>query len=98
MKQEQSAEKKPKRKSKVYSAKEKTQAVLSLWSGRRSVSELMREMEVPWGLVSSWEKRALSGMLHALDPKRKQAEEGHLELPGRLEKLLGQTSKPENAN
>ena len=100
MKQEQS-EKKQKRKANVYSAKEKTQAVLALWSGRRSMSDLMKAMDVPWGLVSTWEKRALSGMLHALDPKRKLTEEGPLQLPVRLEKLIGQVMKPEvpeNAN
>jgi hypothetical protein len=35
-------------------------------------------------------------MLQALDPKRKQTEEGPLQLPARLEKLIGQAMTPEN--
>ncbi|NLG35651.1 MAG: hypothetical protein GX548_09895 [Lentisphaerae bacterium] len=79
-----------------FSAKEKSQAVLALWSGRRSASGLAKEMEVPWAVINGWEKRALSGMLTALDPTWRQPEEKKLELPGRLERLLEQTVKPES--
>jgi transposase-like protein len=95
MKQEQAAgEESKKRPNRVYSAKEKAQAVLALWSGRRNTAALMKELEVPWGLINTWEKRALSGMLTALDPAWKQAEEGQPSLPSRLEKLIEQTLKP----
>lgn len=83
------------RKTRVYSAKEKIQAVLSLWSGRRNASALMKELQVPWGILNGWEKRALTGILMALDPKWKQKEEGPLSLPGRLERLMEQTVNPE---
>ena len=97
MKQEATAGTVPetrRRKTKVYSAREKIQAVLSLWSGRRNASALMKELHVPWGLLNSWEKRALMGMLTALDPTWKQPEEGQVRLPNRLEKLMEQTLKP----
>jgi len=96
MKQEQAAGTEPrKRRTRVFSAKEKTQAVLALWSGRRSPSALTRELDVPWAIINTWEKRALTGMLTALDPTWKQAEEGQPTLPRRLEKLIGQTLKPD---
>jgi len=77
----------------VFSAKEKSRAVLALWSGRRSAAALMKELRVPWGTLNSWEKRALTGMLTALDPKWKQAAEPQ-ELPGRVERLMESTLGP----
>ena len=95
MKPETVAGAEPKRRrSRVYGAKEKAQAVLALWSGRRSPTALTQELEVPWTLINTWEKRALSGMLTALDPTWKKAEEAPLSLPPRLEKLMGQTLPP----
>ena len=83
-----------KRQSRVYSAKEKAQAVLALWSGRRNPSALTKELDVPWAAINTWEKRALSGMLTALDPTWKQAAEEQPSLPRRVEKLIEQTLKP----
>jgi len=83
-----------KRRTRVYSAKEKAQAVLALWSGRRSPAALRQELQVPSALLNAWEKRALAGMLSALDPAWKQTEEAQCSLPGRLEKLIEQTLKP----
>lgn len=79
-----------------FSAKEKSQAILALWSGRRSASGLTKELGVPWGVINGWEKRALAGMLTALDPTWRQAEEKRLELSERLERLLAQAVKPES--
>lgn len=93
--QEQATEGEPRRRrAKMHSAKEKSQAVLALWSGRRNAASLMKELGVAWGVISSWEKRALLGMLTALDPTWKQPEEGTLSLPSRLEKLMAQTLSP----
>ena len=77
-----------------FSAKEKSQAVLALWSGRRSTSSLTKELGVPWAVLRSWESRALSGMLSALDPNWRQPAEKPCALPERLEKLLVQTTTP----
>lgn len=83
-----------KRISRVCSAKEKAQAVLALWSGRRNPSALTKELEVPWAVINGLEKRALSGMLTALDPTWKQAAEEQPSLPRRVEKLIEQALKP----
>jgi transposase-like protein len=86
-----------KRQSRAYSAKEKAQAVLALWSGRRNPSTLTKELGVPWAAINTWEKRALSGMLTALDPTWKQAAEEQPSLPRRVEKLIERTLKPATA-
>jgi len=83
-----------KRNTRVFTAKEKCQAVLALWSGRRSAAALTKELGVPWAILNLWEKRALAGALTALDPLWKQPEEGPLRLPNRLERLMEQTLKP----
>jgi transposase-like protein len=82
------------RRTRVYSAKEKAEALLALWSGRRSISALMKELEAPWAILNGWEKRALTGMLSALDPTWKKSAEGQPTLPARLEKLIEQTVNP----
>jgi hypothetical protein len=95
MKQEAAAEEKSgKRQSREFSAKQKAQAVLALWSGRRSPSALTKELGVPWAAINTWEKRALSGMLTALDPTWKQTAEEQPSLPRRVEKLIEQTVRP----
>ena len=82
------------RPSRVYSAKEKAQAVLALWSGRRNPSTLTKELDVTWAAINQWEQRALAGMLTALDPSWKQTVEEQPSLPRRLEKLIEQTLQP----
>ena len=71
----------------VYSAREKAGAVLAVWSGRRSPSRVCREAGTSWGLLNSWEKRALLGIYRALGgvelPAKRQGELG-----SRLEGLL----------
>ena len=99
MKQEQATAGQPrKRQTKVYSAKYKSQAVLSLWSGRRNAAVLMKELGVSWGMLDSWEQRALTGMLTALDPAWKQAADRSTVLAPRLEKLIAETVKPAAAS
>lgn len=71
----------------VVSAREKAAAVLAVWSGRRNPARVCRELGVSWGLVNSWEKRALIGIFRALGglalPLSRQGELGN-----RLEGLL----------
>jgi transposase-like protein len=50
----------------MHGAREKAAAVLSVWSGRRNPSRVCRDLGVSWGIVNSWEKKALCGMLKAL--------------------------------
>lgn len=76
------------RPARVCSAKEKSRAVLALWSGRRKAAVLCRELGVSWTVLNSWEQRALAGMLTALDPRWKQGVGSPQELPERVERLL----------
>ena len=93
MKTQENPETVRRRRTRTYSAKEKSQAVLSLWSGRRSAASLMKAMDVPWALLNNWEKRALTGMLSALDPTWQQPAQSSA-LPPRVERLLQQTLEP----
>jgi transposase-like protein len=52
-----------------YSAQQKAEAVLSVWSERRGPSEVCREMGVAWTILNQWQQRALEGMLQALEPR-----------------------------
>jgi hypothetical protein len=52
-----------------YGAMEKCRAVLSIWTERRKPSEVCRELSVPWMVLAQWQKRAMEGMLHALEPR-----------------------------
>lgn len=72
----------------VRSAREKCQAVLSLWTGRRRPSEICREMEVPSNLLNSWQERAMEGMLGALEPRTRRQEDRGPMLAPRMERLL----------
>lgn len=74
----------------VRSAKEKCQAVLAVWTGRRRPSEVCRELGVPANLLNGWQARAMEGMLAALEPRtRRQEDRGPL-LDPKMEKLLEQ--------
>lgn len=52
-----------------YGAMEKCQAVLSIWTERRRPAEICRELSIPWMVLSHWQKRAMEGMLQALEPR-----------------------------
>lgn len=92
-----------KRQTTNHGAMEKCQAVLAVWTEKRKPAEICRELGVPWMVLSEWQKRAMEGMLQALEPRarldkgpalspRLQAllEKNRLTLPAqsRLEKTL----------
>ncbi len=52
-----------------YGAVEKCRAVLSIWTERRRPGEICRELSVPWMVLAQWQKRAMEGMLQALEPR-----------------------------
>lgn len=81
-------EEKPKRERRAYSAREKCQAVLALWTGRRRPSELCRDLNIPSNLLSGWQERAMEGMLRALEPRTRRQEERGPMLAPPMEKLL----------
>jgi hypothetical protein len=76
----------------TFGAQQKTEAVLSIWSGSRTPSEVCEEMEIAWAMLSSWEDRALKAMLDALRPRRRPQEERGPMLPSRLLDLLDRKS------
>jgi transposase-like protein len=82
--------KKERKARRVISAREKAQAVLAVWSGRRTTSRICKELGASWGLLKSWEKKALAGMLKGLGGEALPARTPG-ELGSRLENLLGET-------
>jgi hypothetical protein len=50
-----------------YSAQQRAQAVLSIWSERRRPAEVCQELAIPPTALYCWEKRALAAMLKALE-------------------------------
>lgn len=58
-----------KRPSVNYGAMERCRAVLSIWTERRKPAEVCRELSIPWMVLSMWQKRAMEGMLQALEPR-----------------------------
>lgn len=97
-----------KRQATNHGAMEKCQAVLAVWTERRRPAEVCRELGIPWMVLSEWQKRAMEGMLQALEPRvnldkgpalspRLLAllEKKRLRLPaqGRLEKTLSRAQE-----
>jgi transposase-like protein len=80
--------KKAQRLQRTYTALEKCQAVLAVWTERRTVSEICRELSITWAHLSQWQDKALEGMVKALETRRKGKEEKPPALTKRLEKLL----------
>jgi len=58
-----------KRQTMNYGAMEKCRAVLSVWTERRRPAEICRELSIPWMMLAHWQKRAMEGMLQALEPR-----------------------------
>ena len=69
-----------------YSAQQRAQAVLSIWSERRHTREVCRELAIHPSLLYAWERRALAAMLKALEPATRQ--EPGPALSPKLERLL----------
>lgn len=60
-----------KRQTTNHGAMEKCRAVLAVWTERRRPAEVCRELGIPWMVLSQWQKRAMEGMLQALEPRVK---------------------------
>jgi len=74
-----------------FSAADKCRAVLSLWTERRSLAELCRELGVTWNVLSQWQEQAMEGMLQGLTPKC-PGPCGQMPLSSRLQSLLERKS------
>ena len=53
----------------VFDPQQKITAVLSIWTERRSSTQLCREMSISPTLLGQWQNQAMEGMLAALGPK-----------------------------
>ena len=62
----------------TYSAQEKAQAILTVWTERRKPAEICRQMKVTWITFQQWQDRAMEGMLQALEPRTNLARGGAL--------------------
>jgi hypothetical protein len=62
-----STESKAKKEPLPYTAQQRVQAVLSLWTERRRPGDLCQELAITPKVLAQWETRALSGMLRALE-------------------------------
>ena len=78
---------------KQVSARLKAQAVLSVWSARRSASQVCRELGVNWGSLHGWEHKGMQGILKALGGEPPAAA-SQTELGKRLEGLLAGLTGP----
>jgi transposase-like protein len=74
-----------------YTATEKCQSVLALWTERSSGTELSQQLGVTWNQLNQWQDQAMAGMLQALEPHR-GAPCGNLPLSSRLQGLLSRKS------
>jgi transposase-like protein len=61
--------KKPRPPAHSYSAQEKAQAILAVWTERCKPAEVCREMNVNWMTFNHWQQRAMEGMLQALESR-----------------------------
>ena len=52
-----------------YSAQDKAQAVLRVWTERCRPAEVCRELGINWVSFRQWQQRAMEGMLQALEPR-----------------------------
>jgi len=64
-----SSPKKPRPTLPAYSAQEKAQAILTVWTERCKPAEVCRQMKVNWITFNQWQQRAMEGMLQALEPR-----------------------------
>ena len=84
-------EEKKRRKVSGHTAEEKCRAVLSIWTERRKLGEVCRELGVTWNLLNQWQDLAMEGMLIALQPRVPVEKE--VALTPRLTVLLERKSK-----
>lgn len=78
-------------------AKEKCQAILSVWTERTSISAICRKYSMQRPQVERWEALALEGMLRALEVRPRglhAADAPQTGLSSRLEKLLERKFNP----
>jgi transposase-like protein len=74
-----------------FSATEKAQAVLAVWTDRCKAAEVCRQLQVNFMTFQHWQRRAMEGMLQALESRVNLAK-GEALSP-RLQALLSNRQK-----
>jgi transposase-like protein len=59
----------PRKPSPNFNAQEKAQAVLAVWTERAKPAEVCRQLHINWITFQQWQRRAMEGMLQALEPR-----------------------------
>ena len=80
-----------KKETRTFTPQQRVQAVLAIWTERRRAVEVCRELAISDKVLSQWEKRALSGMLKALDAQTRL--EAGPALSPKLERRLARLEK-----
>ena len=89
-------EKKPRKQRRIFTSQEKCQAILSVWSERRKPGDVCKDLGINWAVLNQWQQQAMTGMMEALEPKRKGTQDPGPVLGPRLEKLLDLTVRRRN--
>jgi hypothetical protein len=82
------AESRTKPEPRPFTAHQRVQAVLAVWTERRRPAEVCRELAITEKILSHWEQRAVAGMLQALESPTRR--DGGPALSPKLERLLAQ--------
>jgi len=77
-----------------YPATEKAQAVLAVWTDRCKAAEVCRELKINFMTFQHWQRRAMEGMLQALE-SRVNLSKGQVLSP-RLQALLASRQRQIN--
>ena len=62
-------EQKPRTPTPPHSAPDKVQAVLAVWTERCKPAEVCRQLNINWITFNHWQRRAMEGMLQALESR-----------------------------
>jgi transposase-like protein len=72
--------------SRQFSAEQKAQAVLAAWTEKLNQSEICRQLQINYVTFQNWQKRAMEGMLQALEDHARLSDGAALS--PRLRKLM----------
>lgn len=81
----------PRQPTTAFSATEKAQAVLAVWTDRCKAAEVCRQLRINFMTFQHWQRRAMEGMLQALE-SRVNLTKGEVLSP-RLQALLSNRQK-----
>lgn len=54
----------------IFSAEQKTRAVLEVWTESRKPVQIARELEITTALLDLWQKKAMKAIITAMEPRQ----------------------------